>query len=135
MQISKCLAVLGLAAVLLALDGCETTTPAQQSSRFQSVVIGKWRDENVQRPGTDRVLWFGANGVVTDSWVFYGTDKCTAWATFKVSEYIPGTYVDLNFTHKVGACDELKLTSGSIKLDVRDSNHILVGNASFVRIQ
>jgi hypothetical protein len=132
-------AALGLAVALVALcgfDGCDVATPPQPS-RFQATVVGKWSDENVQLPVTKRTLWFGKNGVVTDTWVYFGMENvtCTAWATYSVLEYGNGTFADLNYTHKVGTCDDINFKSGSFKLDVRDSDHILFGDASFARIQ
>ena len=83
------------------------------------------------------MLVFNNNGVMTDTWVLFDIDsmKCTAWATYRVMEYGNGTYVDMNFTHIVGACDTMTFKSGSMELDVRDTNHILYGDASFTRVQ
>ncbi len=131
----NCFTVLVLGVVLLALAGCHDGPP--QPSRFRSTMIGKWRDDRPQNPVTERMLVFNNNGVMTDTWVLFDIDsmKCTAWATYRVMEYGNGTYVDMNFTHIVGACDTMTFKSGSMKLDVRDTNHILYGDASFTRVQ
>jgi hypothetical protein len=136
-SIMRSFVALGLVVMLLTLSGCDATTEAQQASRSQATVIGSWRDESPQIPVTQRIVRFQNNGVFTDTWVFFDMDnvKCTIWGTFRVLDYSNGTFADVNYTHRVGTCDDITVKSGSIKLDVLDSNHILFGNGSFTRIQ
>jgi hypothetical protein len=107
-------------------------------SRYQSTIQGKWLDKETHI-AQYRVLTLGNDRSATDVYYFEnGASNCTIYANYRTYDDSNGASLDWTTTHVVGDCDGpggINATSGTMRLDVPDANHILLGNSGLTRIK
>ena len=114
--------------------GCETQT---DNPALQKLLVGSWQDE----ANSDITISFDNSGRMTlrVAPVPFIREGCTVIYTYRTVDFSSsGTYVIETPTHAIGNCGEqfAKANPGDFgkeKLDVTDTNHILLGSFSLVR--
>ena len=138
-----CLALLSLAFFVGGCkDAAQSAVDAMKNdlgpSHYQSTIQGKWLDKDINL-AQYRVLTLGNDGGATDVYYYEnGASNCTIYASYRTYDASDQAYLDWKPTHVVGDsgnCEGIKANTGTMRLDVLDADHILLGNSRLARMK